>query len=189
MILWYNYKFLLLQATLNCWKATFSKQDLLLLLLFFQIWSEAFVLIKQNFYLLDDGHSPRRKWPWILYVVVDDAVKHLLLILAGKRRLESQQREVNASNAIAKSGERWWATNQTNLSHEHLVDEDAHPPPVHCTGVVVVCQDLGGQKLRSPTEGGGSVPVTYTCRNDHKTIMQMKQVESLWARSDHFCRW
>lgn len=50
-------------------------------------------LIKQNFYLLDDGHSPSRKWPWILYIVVDDAVKHLLLILTGKRRLESENRE------------------------------------------------------------------------------------------------
>lgn len=126
---------------------------------------------KWNVYLLDDGHSPRRKWPWILYVVVDDAVKHLLLILTGKRRLESQQREVNASNAITKSDGRWRETNETNLSHEHLVDEDAHPPPVHCTGVVVVCQDLGGQKLRSPTEGGGSVPMTDTCRNGHKAVI------------------
>jgi len=53
-----------------------------------------------------------------------------------------------------------------NLSDEHLEDEDAHPPPVHRSGVVVIRQDLRGQKLRGPTEGGGSIPVTHPCRKE-----------------------
>lgn len=52
-----------------------------------------------------------------------------------------------------------------NLSHKHLVDEDAHPPPVHCSGVVVVCQDLRSQKFWSPTESRRLVSVTHPCKN------------------------
>lgn len=49
------------------------------------------------------------------------------------------------------------------LSHKHLEDEDTHPPPIHCSGVVVICQDLRSQKLRSPTERRGPISMTHPC--------------------------
>lgn len=64
----------------------------------------------------------------------------------------------------------WKLDKKDNLSHEHLIDEDTHPPPVHCAGVVVVCQDLGSQKLRSPAESRGAIPVTHACGNCDKGI-------------------
>ena len=46
----------------------------------------------------------------------------------------------------------------THLSHQHLKDEDAQPPPVHRAGVGGLGEDLRGQELRGSTEGAGAVP-------------------------------
>lgn len=47
----------------------------------------------RNSYLLDDGDRTKRKRPWILHIIIDDAVKHLLLILTGEWRLVAWQRQ------------------------------------------------------------------------------------------------
>lgn len=49
--------------------------------------------------LLDDGDGIGGKRRWVLHVVVDDAVKHLLLVLAGEGRLESGQGDGEATHA------------------------------------------------------------------------------------------
>lgn len=44
-------------------------------------------------YLLDDGDGVRGKRSRILHVIVDDAVEHLLLILARERRLAGREKD------------------------------------------------------------------------------------------------
>ena len=55
-----------------------------------------------------------------------------------------------------------WTWISPHLSHQHLIDEDPQSPPVHCSGVGCIRQDLRGQKLRGPTEGAGPVTVTHS---------------------------
>ncbi len=55
--------------------------------------NKALELSKRGFYLLDDADSTRRKRPWILHIIIDDAVEHLLLILTREWRLDAQERD------------------------------------------------------------------------------------------------
>jgi len=48
-------------------------------------------------YLLHDGDGISRKRRWILHIIIDDAVKHLLFILTGKRRLAGEQRDAESA--------------------------------------------------------------------------------------------
>lgn len=41
----------------------------------------------------------------------------------------------------------------TDLPHQHLIDEDPQPPPVHTAGVIAVCQHLWSQELWCATKG------------------------------------
>ena len=52
----------------------------------------------------------------------------------------------------------------SHLSHQHLIDEDPQAPPVHCSGVRGVGQDLRGQELWSTTERTGPVPIAHPYR-------------------------
>lgn len=64
----------------------------------------------------------------------------------------------------------------THFSDQHLIDEHPKPPPVHCSGVRCVSQDLRGQKLRGPTESAGPVSITHSLekvdvqRSDYQTV-------------------
>lgn len=121
---------------------------------------------------MNEGQRLRRKEARVPHLVVDDAVEHLLLVLAGERRLEERRgggggvRE-RTDSTQAKGTPRV----ANNLSYQHLKDEDPHPPPVHRSGVVVVRQDLGSQKLWSAAEGGGPVSVTHPCRKGARRVI------------------
>lgn len=46
---------------------------------------------ERDAHLLDDGNSAGGNALWILHVIVDDAVEHLLLVLTRERRLAAWQ--------------------------------------------------------------------------------------------------
>lgn len=134
--------------------------------------------VKGHTRLLDDGNSTRRNTLWILHIVVDDAVEHLLLILTGERRLVAWQTLAESACYLVHSWKFKEGMRANNLSHEHLVDEDAHPPPVHRPGVVVVREDLRSQKLRSPAEGGGAVSVTHPWIQNNSNCSSLNAIPS-----------
>ena len=76
-----------------------------------------------------DGDGLEGEEPRVPDLVVDDAVEHLLFVVARKRRLADQ----------------------------HLEDEDAEAPPVDRARVRRLRQDFRGQKFRRSAEGSGSV--------------------------------
>ena len=49
----------------------------------------------------------------------------------------------------------------TDLSHQHFVDQDPHPPPVHRSCVRRFRQHLRSQELWCAAEGAGSIPVAH----------------------------
>lgn len=147
---------------------------------------------QRDAHLLDDGNSTVRNTLWILHIIVDDAVEHLLLILTREWRLaELQTRwvinlhlQVKTVNVIRE--------NATNLSHKHLVDEDAHPPPVHRPGVVVIRQDLRSQKFRSSAECGGAISMPHPwveniiasgLNAESSTVLTCRMLVVWWTKS------
>lgn len=77
----------------------------------------------------------------------------------------------------------------TNLSDEHLEDENPETPPVDGAGVWRLCEDLGSKELRSSTERWSSVPMTHSLLTQtevsdlHKALHVEKQVIQLQVPS------
>lgn len=67
--------------------------------------------------------------------VVNDAVKHLLLVVAGEGRLEELEDKRGPPRQRGAFMREWGGSGETHLSDKHLKDEDAEPPPVHGAGV------------------------------------------------------
>lgn len=50
----------------------------------------------------------------------------------------------------------------TDLSNQHLKDENPQSPPVHTAGVVIIRQHLWGQKLWCAAECWSTIPMAHT---------------------------
>lgn len=124
-----------------------------------------------------------RQKSWVADFVVHDAVKYLLFIITWKRGLDRSARRGRRKShyriAILSSDktrwERRWRFNggfkqclNSHLADKHLIYKDAQAPPVHCSGVRGVRQNLWGQKLWSPTERARSVPKTHSYKHNMK---------------------
>lgn len=115
-------------------------------LAYLELWPKNSTVMR----LVESWHSHMPSWKWCVYL--DKIIGHI------KDGLPRQ----NAFTAVTAlqlcTIEK---ATQSHLTNQHLIDKHAETPPVDSSGVWSVCQYLWSQKLRSPTECTGPVPVTH----------------------------
>ena len=122
-------------------------------------------------YLSHDWDSLWGEEPWVSDIIVDNRVKHLLLILTREWRLQGSEHKKAIKNApittivkINVTGQKcYWLklTNNSYLSNKHFIDEHAKTPPVHSSGVGDICQHFRSKELWCATECASSSAVPH----------------------------